>query len=652
MTLRVRLTLFFTGIVVVPLIAAAILLQLLVSQELHRRTDTRLEVGARAVAAVWQDRLGEARREVRRIAAVLPPAIDAPDLGDQIDRLREDRGLDFLILAGPDGDVRAASLGSPDFLPGMSAPGPAEIASEEGAAAALRARAPIDGEAAVVVGGWFVDRDFVEDLAGIAGTGVMLMSDEGTVASTVVPPPEIAETEATITDVGRNRRALITPIMENGGRVVLVARQEGPPLRFLLWLVAGAGVALATVIAYILAGIIVRPVNRLAEGARAVAEGRFDTRIEVGERGDVGHVAESFNVMTDYVRRYIEELEESRDELRRSLERLGTTLRFTHDLQGMLRAVLETAVATLGASSGAAFLLEAEGREMRLEVTNGFEPTVKGTLGVGRGVAGRAALGRPVLIPSEQEDIVPAAPLEPPASTAVAVPLIRGERAIGVLALYGRSLPEPFAEQDVATLASFAGQASVAIENVLLHEEAQRLSITDGLTGVWNRRYLQMMLVTEIERSQRFGRPLSVLLVDLDRFKRINDDHGHLVGDAVLVEVAQRMVRSVRSQIDSVARFGGEEFLLVLPETPPRGAHVVAEKIREAVSKEDIVVDEDTPPLRVTVSIGIASVPADGATTDDLLRAADDAMYLAKEKGRDRIESSRASASSLKGNTL
>jgi two-component system, cell cycle response regulator len=112
------------------------------------------------------------------------------------------------------------------------------------------------------------------------------------------------------------------------------------------------------------------------------------------------------------------------------------------------------------------------------------------------------------------------------------------------------------------------------------------------------------------------------------------------------------MVRSVRTQIDSVARYGGEEFLLVLPETPPSGAHVVAEKIREAVAKEDIVVDDETPPLRVTVSIGIASVPADGTTADDLLRAADDAMYLAKEKGRDRIEPSRASASSLRGNRL
>jgi diguanylate cyclase (GGDEF)-like protein len=209
---------------------------------------------------------------------------------------------------------------------------------------------------------------------------------------------------------------------------------------------------------------------------------------------------------------------------------------------------------------------------------------------------------------------------------------------MGVLALYGRTLPDPFAEDDLDTLGSFAAQASVAIENVLLHREAQRLSITDGLTGVWNRRYLALTLAKEIERAQRFGRPLSVLMVDIDRFKDVNDAHGHLRGDEVLVELSRRMLSRIRGEIDTLARFGGEEFVIVLPETPREGARVVANKLRRAVRAKAFVSDVG-PDVAVTVSIGVAAYPEDGTTAEGLIQAADVAMYKAKRRGRDRVES-------------
>jgi diguanylate cyclase (GGDEF)-like protein len=230
--------------------------------------------------------------------------------------------------------------------------------------------------------------------------------------------------------------------------------------------------------------------------------------------------------------------------------------------------------------------------------------------------------------------------VEPAAPTAIAVPLIRGDRTMGVLALYGRSIPEPFEREDVSTLGSFAAQASVAVENVLLHKEAQRLSITDGLTGVWNRRYLQLTLTKEIERGQRFGRPLSVLMMDIDHFKNVNDAHGHQVGDEVLVELTRRAMSTIRGQIDALARYGGEEFVVVLPETPSDGARVVADKIR-AVIRHRPFVEEGNTSVPLTVSIGVASFPEDGATADELIRAADLAMYRAKEAGRDRVETAQ-----------
>jgi diguanylate cyclase (GGDEF)-like protein len=208
---------------------------------------------------------------------------------------------------------------------------------------------------------------------------------------------------------------------------------------------------------------------------------------------------------------------------------------------------------------------------------------------------------------------------------------------MGVLALYGRSLPDPFEDDDLDTLGSFAAQASVAIENVLLHQEAQRLSITDGLTGVWNRRYLSLTLAKEIERAQRFERPLSVLMVDIDHFKDVNDAYGHLRGDEVLVELSRRMLSRIRGEIDTLARFGGEEFVIVLPETPREGARVVANKLRRAVRTKAFISDGG-PEVRVTVSIGVAVFPEDGSSVEELLQAADVAMYKAKRRGRDRVE--------------
>jgi two-component system cell cycle response regulator len=630
---------FFAGIVVVPLLAAAVVLQQLVSREIQKRNETQLQVGSQSAAGLWRAHLDVARREVRHVARDIIEAIDAGNLDEGLDRARQEGELDFLV-ATSGGEVLGESIGNAAFLDGMGSPTPAELAAEDGSAGLLRSRVEVlAGKRNITVtGGFYADQSFVRELSRTTGLDLAVTSGGRVIATTLQSPPRIPSGTVGLVDIGGGMEALVSEVQGDDGGIAVVAKPEGAAgFRTSIWIIVVAiGLLVATALGYALARLLARPLQRLAEGAMAVASGDFDTHVDAEGQGDVAQLAEAFNSMTENLRGYVGELRKSRDELRRGLDRLGATLSSTHDLEGMFGVILDTAAITLGAKAGAVYLLSPSGRDVRLEVARGYQAPERAALRIGEGIAGRSAAGISVLLPSERDPVSPSRPVEPAAPTAIAVPLIRGDRTMGVLALYGRSTPEPFVHDDVATLGSFAAQASVAVENVLLHKEAQRLSITDGLTGVWNRRYLQLTLTKEIERAQRFDRPLSVLMMDIDHFKLVNDAHGHQVGDEALVELTRRTMSTIRGQIDALARYGGEEFIVVLPETPRDGARVVADKILSVIRHRPFVEDGDGG-VPLTVSIGVAAFPEDGSTADELVRAADLAMYRAKEAGRDRV---------------
>ena len=261
---------------------------------------------------------------------------------------------------------------------------------------------------------------------------------------------------------------------------------------------------------------------------------------------------------------------------------------------------------------------------------------------VGEGLVGAVAeRAMAILVPSDGEG-----PRygrnEPWFPVAVATPLYSQDRVRGVIAAYREDANHPFTQEDLETVRFLAEQGGVAIENVLLHEEAQRLSLTDGLTGVWNRRYFQMQFRQVQAVAARFGRPFSVLMMDLDHFKDINDTYGHQRGDAILIEFSQRVTNLLR-EVDTFARYGGEEFICLLSETDLDGAIITAEKILDATKREAFGGGGEVP-IKLTVSVGVASYPDHGDSFKALVEAADRALYAAKADGRDRLQVARGPA--------
>ena len=215
--------------------------------------------------------------------------------------------------------------------------------------------------------------------------------------------------------------------------------------------------------------------------------------------------------------------------------------------------------------------------------------------------------------------------------TAYAIPLLDRGVAVGVLEI---TLPaDAFDERRAAQLSR---HLAVAVRNIGTRDDLRARAVRDETTGLFNAQHLNDVLARELERGRRFGHPVSVLFIDIDHFKAVNDKFGHLVGTALLVEMADRLRKTIR-HVDLPHRYGGDEFVLVLVQTSREAARHAAERIQKALCEP--ITSPDGASIRVTVSVGVAAYPQDGDRATDILGAADRALYRAKASGRNEVVS-------------
>jgi len=650
MSLRTRLWLVLGALFLIPLVVGALVIVAVVPQARSEQVDDDFRTAALAVSAQIADQcrgLGLAAR-----TAAVEARVNSPR--EAVEAIVEGGYADYAALLGPDG----ATVAEAGDEPGGAGP-PADLPScsrdSAPASGALSERVDIASETgpttAVVTRS--VDGRFVRDLRAraVASGDVVLIADGSMAAATVE-----STVAAGIADVVEGRVGAVqadgwtlwsVPPAPGVPYTVVAAAEDAPdgPNAALIAAIMLTGGLAAGLLVLLVARGLSQPFTEVAEIAERVAQGDLDASVDSDDEGEAGRLGSAVNQMTDALRRNVSELKSSRADLRNSLERIGDALSSTHDLDRLLTVVLDTARATLGATAGVVVYRTAD--ELRVVAGLGFDdddpddpvqaavPVEPSVIVPGAGVLGRVVTtGAAVRGRIGSGPHLEPAGAEPSRGDVLAVPLRSMGAVVGVVALYDREDGRPFAAADEDALGTLVGQASIAVDNVQLHREAQRLSTTDPLTGLWNFRYLSMSLAREIERSIRFERPLAVLMLDLDHFKAVNDTYGHHRGDTVLRELALRVQEQIR-EVDTFARYGGEEFVVVLPETAVEGAGLLAERICAGVRREPFRYENEDP-LHVTVSVGVAAFPDHGSSPATLMRAADKALYVAKGEGRDR----------------
>ena len=633
MSFRGRLFIFFTIIVIVPMAAVAVVLFSITSDSETGKSDARIAQGLTTALAIYQADADRARTALTEVAR-------DPQMSRALARKQKapiQRRARAILKARP--DIAAIAF--------YDTNGRRITYTTRAPAVAYATAAPTTSKGERV-GTLAVSRttakDFVTSVKRLTGLDAQADSSGTTLAqsgnadtrnrfqqvqSAPLPPVSVGVFDEVDNDAVTSSRMLI------GG--ILVA--------FLL-------LALASSVLVVRA--LQGQIGDFLVAARRLGQGDFSHPVPVHGNDEFAELGREFNKMSAELEAHIDELKRKREELEEAIRRVGEAVGAGLDREGVVALVVRTAIEACDAEAGRALPIDDKRMEyFEVGLGEGNEALRDGLIAAEREAFGiDPDIGRELLAGLEPGDGQPLPQRRP--STAqlelvwgMALPMrarIAGGSDIdfvGVISIARRG--REFSEQERDLFAYLAGQATLSIENVDLHETVQQQAVTDELTGLFNVRQFHSRLDNEIERAERFGTPLSLVMLDIDKFKSVNDTYGHQQGDRVLVEVA-RVMRRLSRDVDLPARYGGEEMAVVLPQTDLAGAELGAERMRAAIEGMQIQRLDGGGLLPITASFGVASFPGQAADKTALIAAADAALYRAKRGGRNRVERAEPAA--------
>ncbi len=389
---------------------------------------------------------------------------------------------------------------------------------------------------------------------------------------------------------------------------------------------------ISILLAIILARGFTAPLSHLIDGARHISSGDFEHRIVPMSSDEIGNLTATFDEMRVNLRTTKADLDYRILQLS-TLYEVGKAISSELDFRKLQNMILEIVVKVVKAEKGSLMMLDDAEKTLTIGVAIGLsEEIARDTrLEVGESVAGWVVKNRkPLFVDNVETDptFQSIKKKNVRTGTLMSVPLSVKDKILGTLNI-SKSLPESFTDKDFELFVNLANQAAIAIDNARLY----RYAVTDEMTKLYNHRYFQQRLDEEIQRADRYENHVSLIILDVDHFKKFNDTYGHPEGDRVLKTVARLIEKSVR-EIDIPARYGGEEFVVICPEKNGEGSLIPAERIRSAIESYDFRINGEHVPI--TVSLGVCCYPDAASSKAELIQKADAALYFSKANGRNR----------------